>query len=223
MMKYYPIYIRLEGKSCTVIGGGEVGERKALRLLECGARVTVVAEVITPALKTLRDEGRIRCIHSAYESGHVADAFLVIGATDRDDVNGRIAEDCRSKGVLVNIVDDPGRCEFILPSLFEQGDLSIAVSTSGKSPALAKRIRQELALQYGGEYAFLLRIMGALREQITAAGRPAAENRAIFEALLDSPLLEEIRRQRWDRVRRMIRDISGVTLDLSEGDEFGWE
>jgi precorrin-2 dehydrogenase / sirohydrochlorin ferrochelatase len=217
MMKYYPIYIKIEGKPCTVIGGGEVGERKVVRLLECGAQVTVLAQVITPALRALRDEGRIRCIHEPYEPKHLTDAFLVIGATDRDDVNAKIAADCRGKGIMVNIVDDPGRCDFILPSLFEQGDLSIAVSTAGKSPALAKRIRRELETAYGAEYAVLLQIMGTLREIIMAAGRPSVDNRTLFEALLDSPILEEIRQQRWDRVRQMIKDISGIDLDLPEG------
>jgi len=215
-MKYYPIYLNLEDKPCVVIGGGEVGERKAVRLLECGARVVVVSKALTPALQNLRDENRIRCIDGAYEPEQLAGAFLVIGATDQDSVNEAIARDCRRKGVMVNIVDDPARCDFILPSLFERDDLSIAVSTGGKSPALAKKIRRELEEVYGAEYGVLLRIMGDLRQKVTAAGRSSDDNRGVFEDLLQSPILEEIRRERWGQVKRIVRELAGVDMDLPE-------
>jgi precorrin-2 dehydrogenase / sirohydrochlorin ferrochelatase len=214
-VKYYPIYVNIEDKDCIVIGGGDVGERKVLRLLDCGARVTVVSEILTPALQVLRDERRIRSIHASYEPGQVEDAFLVIGATDQDAVNERIAADCRQKGVMVNIVDDPDRCDFILPSLCEQGDLSIAISTGGKSPALAKKIRRELERTYGPEYALLLNIMGDLRGIVKAAGRPSDDNRNLFENLLQSPILEAIRHEQWERVRQIIRDVTGVETNLS--------
>jgi precorrin-2 dehydrogenase/sirohydrochlorin ferrochelatase len=215
-MKYYPLYVNIEDKPCIVIGGGEVGERKVLRLLECGARVTVVSKAVTPALQILQDENRIHCIRAEYEPGQVTGAFLVIGATDQDAVNKKISADCRQEGIMVNIVDDPICCDFILPSLCERGDLSIAVSTGGKSPALAKKIRQDLEKTYGAEYAVLLKIMGHLRERIVAVGRPSDENRDIFEALLQSPILEEISQERWDRVKRIIRDIAGVDMDPGE-------
>lgn len=216
-MKYYPIFMNLAGRSCTVIGGGEVGERKALRLLACGAKVTVVSESATPDILILEKEGRLHHIEAAYEPGQIADAFLVIGATDRMAVNEAIFNDCRRLGILVNIVDDPIRCDFILPSLCERGDLSIAVSTSGKSPALAKKIRLELEHTYGPEYGILLQILGILRHQVLTAGGPSAQNRILFETLLCSPILEAIRHEEWERVQEIIQATTGLDVDLPLG------
>jgi precorrin-2 dehydrogenase / sirohydrochlorin ferrochelatase len=216
-MKYYPIQLNIEGRPCMVIGGGEVGERKVFRLLECGAQVTVISKTMTPPLETLRGKGRIACIEAVYEAGQIDGAFLVIGATDDEAVNDRICKDCRHKGIMVNIVDDPARCDFILPALCERGDLSITVSTAGKSPALAKQISRELAGIYGEEYAVLVRIMGALRERVVAAGRPPDENREIFENLLQSPILSAIKENRWEQVRQIVLDVAGIDADLSGG------
>lgn len=216
-MKYYPIFVNLEGRACTVIGGGEVGERKVSRLLACGAHVTVISQVITPGLKALREKGRICFIEAAYTAEQLAGAFLVIGATDQQAINETIFRDCRRLGIMVNIVDDPARCDFILPSLHEQGDLSIAVSTSGKSPALAKKIRHELEQVYGGEYSLLLEILGNLRPRIVAAGQPADDNRLIFQALVESPILDAIRNKQWDKVQEIVKRTTGLDIDPPEG------
>ena len=113
-------------------------------------------------------------------------------------VNERIARDARARGIPVNIVDDPARCDFILPSVVERGDLAIAVSTGGRSPALAKKLRTELEGAYGPEYAVLLEILGELREKVIAGGRPSAENRELFEAVVVSDILDHIRAGRWE-------------------------
>ena len=212
-MKYYPIYLNLQDRPCVVIGGGDVGWRKAERLLDCGARVTVVSPVLTPTLQALGEEGRIRIIGENYAPNHLEGAFLVIGATNREEVNERICRDCRKRGILVNIVDDPPRCDFILPALCERGDLSLAVSTAGKSPALAKRIRQEMETAYGNEYGLLLSVMGRIRERLLEQDRPQDDNRRIFEALLDSPLLDALRQGRWDQASIIVRDIAGVDME----------
>jgi precorrin-2 dehydrogenase/sirohydrochlorin ferrochelatase len=132
-LKYYPISLDISNKRCAVVGGGDVAERKVRRLLDCGARVTVVGKKISPQLKVLRDRQRIEHVASNYRAEHVNDAFLVIGATNSSRINGRIYRDAKQKGILVNIVDDPEHCDFILPSLLERGDLSISVSTGGKA------------------------------------------------------------------------------------------
>ena len=165
----------------------------------------------------MQEKGNIRCIETTYTPEQLAGAFLVIGATDQPDVNDRIFRDCRRLGIMVNIVDDPARCDFILPSLHEQGDLSIAVSTSGKSPALAKKIRHDLGRVYKEEYAILLEVLGNLRPRIVAAGRSADENKLIFEALVQSPILEAIREKAWDRVQEIVTRITGLQIDLPEG------
>ena len=193
-MRYYPIGLDISGRRCLVIGAGEVGERKAQRLLECGARVSVVGRELTPALAGLAREGRIDHIPGDYDKGLLEGAFLVIGATDDRVVNERIFRDARKRGVLANIVDDPEHCDFILPALCRQGDLVITVATGGKSPALAKKLRKELEEHYGPEYETLLKIMGELRGKIIDRGEGSDENRKLFEALVDSDILEPIRK-----------------------------
>jgi len=141
---------------------------------------------------------------------------MVICATDDKEVNEQVMRDCRSRGIPVNVVDDPERCDFILPSIAEQGDLMIAVSTGGKSPALAKRLRKEMERKYGPEYRELLNIMGKLRSRIVARGRPSEENRAVFEAVINSDILEELRRGDMARVKVIIRELTGEDLELKE-------
>lgn len=213
-MRYYPLFLDISRRRCLVVGGGKVAERKIERLLACGARVEVVGKVLTPALVALKEIGRIVHHETDYEGALIRGAFLVIGATDNDAVNGRIAEDARALGILVNIVDEPARCDFVLPSIVEQGDLSIAVSTGGKSPALAKKLRIELDALYGPEYAILLEIMGKLRGKTTAEGRPSAENRVRFEAVVNSEILDHIRAGRWKEIEALIMERTGMVMEV---------
>ncbi len=213
-MRYYPLFLDIARRRCVVVGGGNVAERKVGRLLACGASVEVVGKHLTPALAALKREGAI--VHHAadYHEDQLRGAFLVIGATDSDAVNERIARDARARGIPVNIVDDPARCDFILPSVVERGDLAIAVSTGGRSPALAKKLRTELESAYGPEYAVLVAILGELREKVIAGGRPSAENRAVFEAVVSSDILDHIRAGRWKRVEELIRELTGVEMEV---------
>lgn len=213
-MKYYPICLNISKKRCVVIGGGDVAERKVTRLLEAGAGVEVVGKLLTPKLKTMKNEGKIGHIADDYKEEYINDAFLVIGATDRDDVNDKIYMDADKKGKLVNIVDSPDRCNFILPSIVKQGDLQIAISTSGKSPALAKKLREEMEGSYGSEYQILLDIMGAVREKVIVRGYPSDENKKLFEALLNSDILQYIREENWNEVKRVVEDLVGEDIDI---------
>lgn len=208
-MKYYPINLDISNKRCAVVGGGEVAERKVRRLLDCGARVTVVGKKISPKLKALRDGRKIEHVASNYQAEHMSGLFLVIGATDSSRINGRIYRDAKQRGILVNIVDDPEHCDFILPSLLERGDLSIAVSTGGKSPALAKRLRMEMEGRYGPEYDIFIRIMGILRKRVIRRGHSSGENRKLFEAVVNSDVLEMIRAKDWDGVKKRIKELTG--------------
>lgn len=218
-MKYYPISLDISNKRCAVVGGGGVAERKVARLLDCGARVTVVGKRISPRLKALRDSRRIGHVASNYSAEHMNGWFLVIGATDSSRVNRRVYRDAKQKGILVNIVDDPEHCDFILPSLLERGDLSIAVSTGGKSPALAKKLRMDLEERYGNEYEIFIRILDILRRRVIRRGRSSEENRKIFEAVVDSDILDKIRAKDWDGVRKQIRDLTGeVIADFITGE-----
>ena len=213
-VRYYPLLLDVSRRRCVVVGGGSVAERKVERLLACGACVEVVGKRLTPMLAALAGEGRIVHDDTDYEQPLIRGAFLVIGATDSDTVNGRIAADARALGIPVNIVDEPARCDFILPSIVERGDLVIAVSTSGKSPALAKKLRTELETSYGQEYAVLLQIMGELREKIIACRRPSAENRGLFEAVVSSRILDHIRAGRWKEVKSVIKELTGIEMEV---------
>lgn len=215
-MKYYPISLDISNRRCVVVGGGEVAERKVRRLLDCGAQVAVVGEAFTPALEALEKEGKISLTARAYAAPLIEGAFLVFATTDNEAVNEEVFRDARQKNILVNVADDPRRCDFILPSVLEEGSLQIAVSTGGKSPALARRIRLELEALYGPEYAPFLEILGELRKRVLAGGRPPAENKKIFDALIRSEILEKIRGNDWDGVCRIIFKITGENLDLEK-------
>jgi precorrin-2 dehydrogenase/sirohydrochlorin ferrochelatase len=198
------------------VGGGDVAERKTERLLDCGARVTVVGKTLTPLLETMKKEGRIEHINADYDKAYIGDAFMVIGATDRDDINARISLDGKNKGILVNIVDDPGKCDFILPSIVQQGDLSIAISTGGKSPALAKKLREKLEKLYGPEYQALLNVLGKLREKVVARDHSSNENKQLFDAVIDSDILQHIKDKNWEQVKKIIYEITGVEIEVDK-------
>jgi len=213
-MKFYPISLDISNEKCVVVGGGDVAERKIIRLLECGARVVLVGKTITPGLRAMKDKETIEHVPDDYREEHIEGAFLVIGATDRNDVNERIYRDSRSRGILVNVVDEPARCNFIVPAIFRRKDLLIAISTGGKSPALARKLREKMEEKYGPEYGILLDIMGNLRKKIIARGGTSAENKRIFESVLDSDILRHVREEEWDRVREIVRDLTGEDVKL---------
>ncbi|HBH86157.1 MAG TPA: siroheme synthase [Syntrophaceae bacterium] len=215
-MKYYPVYLDITNKRCIVVGGGDVAERKAERLLSFGARVTVIGKTLTPLLETMKRDGRIEHINADYDGAFISDAIMVIGATNREDINAQISRDGKHKGILVNIVDDPGRCDFILPSIMQQGDLSIAISTGGKSPALAKKLREDLETLYGPEYRVLLDVLGNLREKIVARGHSSDKNKQLFEAVVYSDILKHIKNKNWNHVKKIIYDITGVEIEVNE-------
>lgn len=215
-MKYYPVCLDISGRKCVVVGGGDVAERKVRRLLDCGARVVVVSPALAEGLEGLKTCNEIEHIHADYESHFLEGAFLVVGATDDRNIHKRIFSETRGKGILVNIVDDPSLCDFILPSLMSRGDLLISVATGGKSPALSKKLREELEDLYGPEYGVLLMIMGKVREKILAQGKARTKSRGVFESILDSDIIEHIRKSEWEKARKIVRELAGVDIDMDE-------
>ncbi|MGD0274702.1 MAG: bifunctional precorrin-2 dehydrogenase/sirohydrochlorin ferrochelatase [Syntrophales bacterium] len=211
-LKYYPIFLNVHGRRCIVVGGGRVAERKVMRLHEGGASVVVIDRTLTPSLESLKINGLIEHIDGFYESGYLKGAFLVIGATDDPGTNDRIFGDARGTGILVNIVDDPKRSDFILPSLMERGDLVIAVSTGGKSPALAKHLRQDLEGRFGPAYGAMLKLLGLLRDRMSSRSGPSGMNQAVFEALIHSDLLTEIQGGNRNAIKGLVWEIAGEEL-----------
>lgn len=188
-MKYYPVYLLLRDRSCLIAGGGDVAERKALSLLEAGADVTVVSPDLTRKLADLAHAQKIRHLPRMFEERDMAGMFLVIAATDSPETNASVAKLCRKKHVLVNAVSPPEESSFIVPSVVERGDLVIAISTSGDSPGLSKRIRRELEERYGKEYEAFLDRMGAIRKRLKEEFGDEGKRREVMDALLESDVL----------------------------------
>ena len=213
-MKYYPVFWDIADKKCVVVGGGEVAARKVKRLLNCGAKVFVVSPQLNPELVSLKDAGRVSHIASEYLSEFIYGATLVVGSTDDEKTNLLISRDARENGIPVNIVDDPQKCDFILPAIVERGDLVIAIGTGGKSPALARHLREELEACYGTEYEIFIQILGRLRSQMT---KNVGVGKNWFDALISSGILELIRKKDWEKVKKTVLEITGqeVKIDIA--------
>ena len=210
-MKYYPVFWDIADKKCVVVGGGEVAARKVQRLLNCGAIVSVVSPELNSDLAALKKDNRISHIPAKYGSKDIEGAALVIGATDNEEINAAVSQDAIAKGIPVNVVDDPQKCDFILPSIVERGDLIIAIGTGGNSPALARHLREELEARYGTEYEIFLRILGRLRTQMT---KNAGAGRSWFDALVASGILELIKQKNWEKVKKTVREITGQEVKI---------
>ena len=143
-MAYYPLFLDLSGKNVLVVGGGRVAQRKVALLLQFEASVFLVSKDLTEYLREQVHDNHVHLLGTTFDSKHLKDVFMVFAATDDTRFNHRISKMAREKGILVNAVDQPEDCDFIVPSLIKRGDLSIALSTSGKSPALAKRLRKKV-------------------------------------------------------------------------------
>ena len=203
-MRYYPAFLDLRGASCLVVGGGQVGERKVKTLLECGAVVHLVSPELTPFLEEEVRQGRVRVAGPDFSPAHLEGMFLVIGATNDPEINRRISAEARSRNLLCNLVDRPQECNFIVPSTISRGDLTIAVSTGGRSPALAKKIREDLENLFPSSYITYLKLLGRIREYVLSRGGPQEGNQRIFESLVQSPLLEMLQKGDRKEAQRII-------------------
>ena len=198
----FPIFLKLQGKKCVIVGGGVIGEGKARGLLRSGARVVVVAPQVRPALQKLAAAGAVTWRKGAFRPADLREAFLVVAATDSIEQNRVISRHCRRLGVLCNAVDDPGHCDFFYPAVVRRGALQIAISTDGRSPALAKRLRAELERQFGPEYAEWLEEVGERRRKILSQNMPAARRSKLLEKIADRAAFADFRAGDAKRARR---------------------
>ncbi len=189
-MGHYPLFLEMADKAALVVGGGAVAERKVRSLLQYGASIRIVSRDLTDGLKDLLETGRISFAGETFVENHLEGLTLVFAATDDRQLNHEISIKARERGVLVNAVDQPEDCTFIVPSIVRRGDLTIAVSTSGKSPALAKRVRKQLESQFGKEYAIFLDFLGRLRGRVISLGLSSEENSRIFNGVVNSDVLK---------------------------------
>ncbi|ACL05124.1 siroheme synthase [Desulfatibacillum aliphaticivorans] len=215
-MRYYPVMLDVTDKKCVVIGGGAVGARKVKTLLECGARVTVISPQAHDSLVDLAAQGEIILHARGYKSADLDGAFLLIGATDDADLNEKISRDAHQNNLLCNIADRPGDCNFILPSIVNQKDLVIAISTCGQSPAFAKKIRQDLQCMFGAEYGVFLELMGAVRKKLLAQSHAPEEHKGLFNRLIGNGLLDLLAARDEGGADALLEQVLGAGYSIRE-------
>ena len=213
MNTYYPVYIELREQPCVVIGGGKIAEGKVEGLLAARANVTVISPDLTANLRELVEEKKITYIARAYQPGDLTGAFMVICATDQAEINHQVWQEASANRQLVNVVDDTPRCNFIAPSILRKGDLSIAISTSGKAPALAVRLKERLQRELGPEYERFLELAGELREPLARQVPDFETRKAIWYELVDSEILDVLARGDETTAREIISRVVGFEFE----------
>jgi siroheme synthase-like protein len=213
MNTYYPVYIEMREQPCVVIGGGKIAEGKVEGLLAVKAKVTIISPDLTPHLHELAKQNLITYIARAYQPGDLTGAFMVICATDRTEVNHQVWQEASANHQLVNVVDDTPRCNFIAPSILRKGDLTIAISTSGKAPALAVRLKERLQRELGSEYERFLELAGKLREPLAHHIPDFETRKALWYELVDSEILDVLARGDELLAKEIISQVVGFEFE----------
>lgn len=191
MPQYYPAFLDLKGKPVVIIGGGHATEEKIPSLLECGAQITIVAPEVGEHTRELAGAGRLAWVRRAYEAGDLADAWIAIVGSADHGLNHRAADEARARRVMVNTVDDNPYCDFIAPAVVRRGNLILAISTGGGSPAMARYARQELQRIVPAEWGGLLQALSEARTELRRKGlRPNSER---WQECINEELLRLVR------------------------------
>ncbi len=199
LMGYYPIIMDLTGRKCLVVGGGEVALRKVKSLVEAGAHVTVIAPSVHSDIQAMDGV----CVEARlWREGDASGYALIFAATNDEKLNAAVSCEAQSRAIPVNVVDDPDKCSFIVPSCVRRGDLLISVTTSGKSPALCKRIRLDLEKLYEPEFAEFVDLLGELRDAVKCKYSEQADREAAFGRLIDCGIMELLRSGERDQARK---------------------
>ncbi len=212
MDKYYPIFLKIEQRLCVVVGGGAVAERKVKGLLEAGARVKVIAPEVTEELANLATQGQIELHQRPFQTGDLEGAWLVFAATNQRETQEAVSQEAQKKSIPCNIADDPQGSSFIVPSVVRRGRLQIALSTSGASPAVARRLREQLEDLFGPEYEEFLALMARWRREILNQDLPPEKRRQIFELLALAPIPLWLKRKEHIHLRNMAKNL-GLSMD----------
>ena len=191
-MTLFPMFMKLEGRSCLVVGAGAIGEPKIGSLLTSGASLCVIAPQVSPAVAEWARAGAIVWEAREFKATDLDGVFLVIAATSSREVNGAIFHEAQQRNILCNVVDDPEYCDFYYPAVVRRGDFQLAISTNGHSPALAQRIRRELEIQFGPEYGEWLEELGKIRQQLFASGMNPDERRRLLHELASREAFERM-------------------------------
>ena len=208
-MTYYPIFLKVENQKCLLVGAGSVGLRKLKSLLQSGPAEITVLDTCDPCseLKNITADPRVRFEKRKFEPEDLEDKFMAFACTSNKTVNREIADICREKNILCNIADYPDGSNFIVPSVVKQGDLTLAVSTGGNSPAFTKKIRRDLQDVFGEHYAIFLTLMGRIRPLVLDLGEETSQNTALFRHLVASPILDELEAGNMSRVKDLLAEI----------------
>ena len=209
-MRTHPVFLRLDGRRCVVIGGDETAAVKARACIDAGGDVTVIAPTLIPDLARTVAAGGVRQLARAYRAGDLAGAFLAYASTRDPELVERLRAEAERERVLLNVADLPDACTFIAPAVLARGELQVAVGTGGASPGLASRVRTEIAGVVGPEYGTLAAILGAVRGLLPAG----PERVAVLGRLLDSPLLDLVRRGRRAEIDALLETAGGTGCTL---------
>lgn len=205
-MRYYPVFLDIAGRPAVVIGGGEVALRKVEGLLDAGAQVTVVSPALHPGLKALLAAGRARHIAREYRPGDLDGQVLAIVGTDDPSVNAEVASAGKQRGVWVNAVDDPANCDFIMPSIVQRGNIILAASTSAGSPAMARKLREDLEEFLTEDYALMLDLVARVRQELRDRGVTVEPD--VWNAALDAEVKRLLGQGHLDEAKqRLLRSL----------------
>lgn len=204
MPRFYPAFLNLKGRLCLVVGGGKVAERKTRSLLSCEAKVRLVSPRLTPGLQELAERGLITYLQREYQTSDLEGVFFVIAATDQKEVNQRVAEEALARNLLVNVVNDPQSGNLYVPAVIQRGPLQIAISTSGKSPLLARKIKERLERQFGPAYGLLADFLGEIRRSAQKESPNAQQRRNFFYAMLDDEVLRLVEQGELEQAKERV-------------------
>ncbi|MBO8171517.1 MAG: bifunctional precorrin-2 dehydrogenase/sirohydrochlorin ferrochelatase [Bacillaceae bacterium] len=205
MQRQTPFMLNLENKKGVIVGGGDVAARKFETLAEAGADITIISPDLHPALQTQRDHFNYQ--DRSFQKGDTQGAFVVVAATDNQGINHAVYQDARDHVPLINVVDQPELCTFTFPSVVQQGSLTIAISTSGVSPALSKKIRLQLEEMYGPEYEAFLEKLSLWRREIIRQVDDPEIRRKLFQAIVQDEVIEDFRHGDSSLLEEKIRDV----------------
>ncbi len=213
-MSYYPVNLNIEKKKCVVVGGGKVATRKAKKLMECGATVFIISPVFSKTLVDFsKTTDRMHLFKKKYEPCDLDEAFIVIAATNSKKTNLKINQDAKKRLILLNIADAPALCDFTVPASIIRGDLLITISTGGKSPGLAKKIRSNLENEFGKEYADLINLIGSVRDKLIKDNSIAKLNSAVLDKFLKKETLDIIKTKNTEEINSLLSEILGVSCN----------
>ena len=198
---YYPAFLNLKSKKVIVVGGGKVAERKAFVLLRTGANVTIISPEVTKRIEKEKLKGKIKHISRQYKKSDSKKTFLIIGATDSQEINKKVSQDALC---LVNVVDSPPLCNFIVPSVIRRGPLTIAISTSGISPALSKSIRRELEKLYSPEFAKYLRLLEKIRKKAMKEIPDKKKRTKFLKSLASEEIIKLLRKDGFKKIKKIL-------------------